>query len=502
MSRRIISFALMFILVLSCATFTSADKPIPTSLEKPSNLAVREDGDLLQARWTNPPSIVQATNDVNNSEYEQSANLYYLFDWKMNDGSWNICPSPNDSSFNDDVHGYFNAYMPGVQIDEKGNSNFTFVVWHLDPNKGPADNFDFANNTYYFRMRYVMESYDGEFTPIYSPYSEEVAIGKNASVKKITKLDPPTNLKVEVKKNSENKPYFYLNWTIPTTITEASKQIPVYHRIDFKVGNGKWASEIEYDSMDIAGSQMLKSSDEFDPVEKDLLDKVVIEENIYHFRVLFEGAPTTGEYIRSGFSNIASTKVEAYSDASNWAKPELDKADEYGLIPSSLEGADMTKNITREEFAEVALKLYEKTVGNVPDVTAPNPFTDTNNMEIRKAFHIGITAGTSPTTFDPHKLINREQVATMLSRTIRIMVPTADFSTTSALSFKDEAKISSWALEHVKYMSKAGIIKGTDGNFMPRAITSAEIAQGYANTTREQAIAMSVRSFEEYKPGN
>ena len=254
--------------------------------------------------------------------------------------------------------------------------------------------------------------------------------------------------------------------------------------------------------MAMAGSKLLSSSDTLDPVEENYVDKVVIEENTYYFRVLFEGETSTGNYIRSGFSNVVSTKVEAYSNASTWAKPELEKAADYGLIPESLKGADMTKNITREEFAEVAVKLYEKTTGFTPYVTVPNPFTDTKNSEILKAYQIGITSGTSATTFEPNKLINREQVATMLSRAIRIMVPTADFSTDGAPTFKDEKHISIWALEHVKYMSKIGIIKGTDGNFMPKAITSAQIAQGYANTTREQAIAMGVRTFETYKTGD
>lgn len=35
---------------------------------------------------------------------------------------------------------------------------------------------------------------------------------------------------------------------------------------------------------------------------------------------------------------------------------------------------------------------------------------------------------------------------------------------------------------------------------MPKATTTAEKATGYATTTREQSIAMSVRSFEKYEP--
>ncbi|MDD2495672.1 MAG: S-layer homology domain-containing protein [Tissierellia bacterium] len=500
MFKKTMILTLTFLLVFG--GFVYAEKPIPISLEKPVNLTVRDDDGILKPRWTNPSSIIQATKDVNNGDYEYDASLYYMFDWKLNDGDWNICPAPNDPSFNDNIHGPFYLYMPNKQIDEKGNSESFFVIWHLDPTKNASDTFDLKNNTYYFRMRYALESDSNEFTTIYSPYSDVFAIGKNANATEIKKLDPPTNLKVEVKKDSSNKPYFHLNWTIPQSITEASKHLPVFHRIDFKVGDGKWASEMEFDSMAIAGSKLLTSSDTLDPVEKNYVDKVVIEENTYYFRILFEGEPSTGNSIYSGFSNIVSTKVESYSNASNWAKPELEKAADYGLIPASLKGADMTKPITREEFAEVTIKLYEKTTGFTPYVTVPNPFTDTKNPEILKAYQIGITAGTSATTFEPNKLINREQVASMLSRAIRIMVPTADFSTDGAPTFKDEKDISIWALEHVKYMSKIGIIKGTDESFMPKAITSAQIAEGYANTTREQAIAMGVRAFEKYKNGN
>lgn len=80
------------------------------------------------------------------------------------------------------------------------------------------------------------------------------------------------------------------------------------------------------------------------------------------------------------------------------------------------------------------------------------------------------------------------------------MVPSADFSISGAPTFNDEKHISTWALEHVKYMSKNSIILGSNGNFMPKAVTPAQEAEGYARATREQAIAMSVRSFEKFKP--
>lgn len=188
---------------------------------------------------------------------------------------------------------------------------------------------------------------------------------------------------------------------------------------------------------------------------------------------------------------------DIYSEASEWAIPELEKASEYELIPNSLVMTDMTRPITREEFAELSLRLYEKATGVVVATPSYNPFTDTDNYEIIKAYNLGITKGYTATTFEPNKLTTREEVATMLSRAIRIMAPNSDYSTVGAPSFIDQKDISPWALEHVLYMSKLGVIKGTNGKFIPKATTSAQEATGYATTTREQAIAMSVRTFEQ-----
>jgi fibro-slime domain-containing protein len=186
-------------------------------------------------------------------------------------------------------------------------------------------------------------------------------------------------------------------------------------------------------------------------------------------------------------------------NTSAWASTEVEKANQYGLVPESLKKADLTKNITREEFAELSVRVYEKTTGKAAAAASPNPFTDTKNQEILKALELGITTGTSATKFSPAELINREQVATMLSRAVRVMVPDGDFSTDGAPVFQDQKDISSWALEHALFVSKNGILKGTDGKFMPKAVTTAQKAAGYANTTREQAIAMGVRIYEKYK---
>ena len=120
MFKKIPILTIVFVLIFG--VFVYAEKPIPTSLEKPINLTVRDDDGILRYRWTNPISIIEVAEDINNSEYEYYANLYYLLDWKLNDGGWNICPAPNDPNFNDEIHDYFYMHMPNIQIDEKGNS--------------------------------------------------------------------------------------------------------------------------------------------------------------------------------------------------------------------------------------------------------------------------------------------------------------------------------------------------------------------------------------------
>ena len=44
-------------------------------------------------------------------------------------------------------------------------------------------------------------------------------------------------------------------------------------------------------------------------------------------------------------------------------------------------------------------------------------------------------------------------------------------------------------------MSKIGVIKGSEGKFMPKAVTTAEVASGYATTTCEQATLMAARNL-------
>ncbi len=196
-------------------------------------------------------------------------------------------------------------------------------------------------------------------------------------------------------------------------------------------------------------------------------------------------------------------------DASAWATAELERAEDLGLIPDILLGADLTADITRAEFAAVAVKVYEALSGTAAIPIVNNPFTDTNDVEVLKAYNIGAVNGTSATTYDPEALLNREQAATMLTRVFKKITLsgwTLDTDGQFTLpyekpaAFADDADISDWAKDSVYFMAANGIINGVgDNKFAPKNITSEEQAQGYANATREQAIIIAVRMVENLK---
>ena len=207
------------------------------------------------------------------------------------------------------------------------------------------------------------------------------------------------------------------------------------------------------------------------------------------------------------FSKFAAT--DAWTNASTWATPELQKADDLGLIPDSIRGGDLTQSITRAEFAAVSVKAYEALSGVKAIPAVNNPFTDTNDVEVLKAYNVGVTKGISDTTFEPDTLLNRETAATMLTRVFKkVSIAGWTLQTDGQFTlsydkpapFADDANISDWAKDSVYFMAANKIIAGMgDNKFAPQNTTSDEEAQVYANATREQALVIAVRMVENLK---
>ena len=221
-------------------------------------------------------------------------------------------------------------------------------------------------------------------------------------------------------------------------------------------------------------------------------DALVGPVNIYAFRKVIK---------KDGYANLART--------SKWSRDEIADATSYGLVPDTIQGKDMTKPVTRAEFAAISLKLYE-TIAETEVQSGYTQFRDISGNEnvdaIEKAYQVGIVSGYSLIKFAPDQHIWREQMAAMLTRAVqKYRYPewtpqTSDqyyLDTSGAKRFADDSKIAAYAKPSVYFLAKYGIIAGVDAtHFAPKATTSYEKATGYATATREQAIALSLRIYK------
>jgi len=320
-------------------------------------------------------------------------------------------------------------------------------------------------------------------------------------------LGTPQNLTAELKYDSDGIPYFELKLDVPQSVIEINEKIineefedydcsEIEIQFDFKYGDFDWneGDSMYWNTSSYLVGYLSEGSYNYYPwQEQGEYGELKIEEEVYQFRAyFFTDWGYKGDWIdnrvTSDFSNIVTIGNPAYyKGASSWAEAELDKALGYGFITERIRD-DMSAKITREEFAEVAVKLYEKYNGAEAKYSDMSVFTDTRNPEIFKAYELKIVNGVGNNKFAPNDPINREQMAAMLYRLVQAIAPGTDFSTEGAPTFSDEKDISGWALENVKFMSKNGFINGIGNNqFGPKLTCS-----------REQAVAVAVRVYEKY----
>ena len=157
------------------------------------------------------------------------------------------------------------------------------------------------------------------------------------------------------------------------------------------------------------------------------------------------------------------------------------------MVPSTFNNKDFTKPITRSEFAAVAVKLYEKITGETVDPVVVNPFVDTDDEYVLKAYNLGITVGTSENEFGNGE-ITREQMAIMMTRALAKAGIDVSVDLDKVEKLEDDDKIHSWGKPAVYYMFSIGAIRGI-GNNNFGAIGNASI---------EQALLISTRSAEKF----
>jgi hypothetical protein len=190
---------------------------------------------------------------------------------------------------------------------------------------------------------------------------------------------------------------------------------------------------------------------------------------------------------KNGNIIIKEINIEDYSTASEWAIDEIEEAVAYGLTTSRVLN-NFQKNITREEFCEIVIKLYKQLNGSSISSVSTNPFTDTTNEMVLMANKIGIVKGVGNGLFAPNNSITREEICVMLHRTLTTAMPENEITISGSLAFDDASQVSDWATDSVVFMNQNSIMKGIGNN---------EI-NPLGFTPREQAIILLKRTFDAF----
>lgn len=427
------------------------------------------------------------------------------------DSFWNTSYGTGGNTYD---NSYFLYFQPGYGEQNRAEPYFASLQPLLKKATvdGEADSyiFDKANHALEIRVRYeLVASDDYEASAVYTSAWSTAKWGKGVTVEKPKALPTAPALSgIHVQLSGiDKRPQVKFTVKHPDDVMKAVTNPTglACFRLEVNYGKTGWQ---HYMTQTV--SWLFASGESWtDLPDRQDGQEIKIDATSIQLRMRYEWydgvkeghAPVNGDgtsSFASPWSNLIGLNVDAWSNASAWATPELEKANKAGLIPDCLKGQDLTRDITRAEFAALSVKLYEVMSGKTAAPATQNPFTDTADPEILKAYALGITKGTTPTTFQPKLLIPREQVATMLTRTLQAAKPTVKPDATGAVPFADDGQISSWAKESVYFMAKQEIIKGVGGNkFAPRNTTPAQDAAGYANATREQSIAIAMRSLEK-----
>ena len=166
---------------------------------------------------------------------------------------------------------------------------------------------------------------------------------------------------------------------------------------------------------------------------------------------------------------------------SEWAAVEVSEAAALGLVPAVL-NSGYTKNTTREEFCDTLVLIIAKQKPALMNTDNDNAFSDTQNKNVNILAALKIVSGVGEGRFNPSGSITRQEAATMLSRAAKAMGGSA---AGDAADYADRQHIADWALDGVKYVTGANIMRGTGSGFDPLGFY-----------TREQTVVTVLRLYK------
>lgn len=172
--------------------------------------------------------------------------------------------------------------------------------------------------------------------------------------------------------------------------------------------------------------------------------------------------------------------------ASSWATNELTDAINSNVVPVEIQG-DYQKNITREEFCHMIMKVYVEMGGTYPSNKA-NPFVDTDDTDFIAANMLGIINGKGGGMAKPNDQLTREEMCVMMYRMLDHFYYVKEADKYWMEAYSDASSVSSWALDSVMFFNSQGIYNGVgESKLDPKG-----------KLTREVSIVLVERMYKIY----
>lgn len=150
------------------------------------------------------------------------------------------------------------------------------------------------------------------------------------------------------------------------------------------------------------------------------------------------------------------------SSPSTWAQEDVETVKLSGYFENHRFN-QYQRPITRLEFIYFSSRLFEILSGSEIVVGSSKSFIDTSHVWALKGATVGISDGVGNGLFNPDGEVTREQLATMLIRTLQL--GNLSLSKPGRYRYSDDATISDWAKESMYIARENGILSGI-GNDM------------------------------------
>lgn len=265
------------------------------------------------------------------------------------------------------------------------------------------------------------------------------------------KIEGPKKLSGETEEDS-----YIISFENNEKIIKNEKKEEIYLEINIKDLNSKKCVN-------------LKKALEGNEKEKIEIKKAEIESSIkakaYEIKIRYLIGKNKSQYSNS----ITLGEVPIYNNYSDWAKAKLDKAQKLGILSDKVR-SDMKKEITREEFAELLVKTYEKKDW-IHVHKKESPFSDCDSKWANAANELDLLKGYN-NKFYPNKKLKKYEGAIVYSKILNLKE-----NLKSKNKIKDISKLNDFAKISVENTVEEKIFVLSKGKFYPEK-----------NLTREEVI--------------